>query len=248
MSTKHLLDVVVDTGVLGQTRIQAIQQLDAMRLQEKEQLGVLSGKKELLQVIRSEDRIDVRCQAAAALAKTDSRTALAWCNQMLKDVLESVETRVRIEAGQPQPTHVPIGKGIKIPFPTKSFANRVCQLPLMAAGSKDVLVVNTACEIPMSIKFGPVLNRDGWVTMKIELDVDAVGVDVEKNEVYLDALFLPMSPPKLLGSFRITRETELLLQAQLESSALEASLERTGQDLIDLPEKAFAFRIWWKEG
>jgi hypothetical protein len=100
----------------------------------------------------------------------------------------------------------------------------------------------------MSIKFGPVLNRDDWVTMEIELDVDALGVDIEEHKVYLDVLFLPMSPPKLLGPFSVTREPELLLQARLESPELKASLERTGQDLIDLPEKAFAFRIWWEEG
>jgi len=131
------------------------------------------------------------------------------------------------------------------------FFRHAPQPALAASAPRDVLVVNTAREIPMEITYGPVLNQKGEVTVGVKPDVNTLEVDIKKWKVYVDLLFLPTSPSELLGSFRITSDAGLRLKAPLpDSPELQdflAKVKKTGQRLIHLPQKAFAFRIWWEE-
>ncbi|MCB0166647.1 MAG: hypothetical protein KDI79_20630 [Anaerolineae bacterium] len=92
---KKLIDIIRDDTAPGQIRIEAIEQLSDIWLQQKKQwiqaptdraihLSTnFPGKEEILKVIRSQDRVDVRCQAAVLLANTDSDIALKLCNEIL---------------------------------------------------------------------------------------------------------------------------------------------------------------------
>lgn len=92
--TNKLLQIIKDDTAPGQARIEAIEQLGAIWIQQKEQRtqgglakdfgAQFTGKDDILQVIHSQDRIDVRCQAAALLGRIDSRTALQVCNDLLE--------------------------------------------------------------------------------------------------------------------------------------------------------------------
>jgi hypothetical protein len=91
MDTRQLIGTIVNEEASSQDRIEAIRQLGEIRIREKAQrgggvvnLGDLSGQEALRQVIwNGDDPVDIRCQAAAVVAKTDSKAALAWCNEML---------------------------------------------------------------------------------------------------------------------------------------------------------------------
>ena len=92
MNTTDLISIIVDKDAAGQERIEAIKQLDVIRSREKEErrrgvihLGELSGQEALRRVIqRQRDQLEVRCHAASVAAKTDSKSALEWCNEMIQ--------------------------------------------------------------------------------------------------------------------------------------------------------------------
>lgn len=92
MNTTDLISIIVDKDAAGQERIEAIKQLDVIRSREKEQrrgeaihLGELPGQEALRRVIqRQRDQLEVRCHAADLAAKTDGKSALEWCNEMIR--------------------------------------------------------------------------------------------------------------------------------------------------------------------
>jgi hypothetical protein len=154
-----------------------------------------------------------------------------------------------------EPAHAPKEIGKEKPFLYKGgffaqFLSGVLKPALAAAGSRDVLVVNTAREIPMQIESGPFHNQKGEIIMNVRLDINTLDVDIVEKEVYLDLLFLPISPPEL-GSFRITDDAILKLRTPLPNSLdlqdFLANIKKAGQLLVDLPPRAFAFRIRWEE-
>jgi hypothetical protein len=246
MNTTGLINIVVDQESPAQNRIDAIRKLGTVLLQEKKQrregaieLGEreLPGQEALRQVIqRHGDQLDVRCHAAAVAAKTDSKSTLGWCNQMIRSMFE------------PPP---PPPSELLIQIPLERFYAHTLEERVEAAGSRDVLVVNTAREIAMEITFGPYVNQMGEVTIDVLVDVEDVEVDIEEHNVFLDMILLLTSPPESLDSFRITGDGQLRLQASLPDSreiqSFLARIKKTGRTLIPLSPKAFAFRIWWEE-
>jgi hypothetical protein len=99
MDTADLLEKIKDRDASEWSRIEAIEQLRAIRFLEKRQPqppGVvlsepeLSGKSELEDLMRvQEGPVIVRCQAAAVLADTDNHSVLRLCNEMIGQHLEA---------------------------------------------------------------------------------------------------------------------------------------------------------------
>jgi hypothetical protein len=98
-TTNYLISLIVNKNLPTQERIGAIKQLGVARVRKKEQPragGIshlasddLPGQDELRHVIQDpRDQIEVRCQAAAVAAKTDSKSALDWCDGLIKQYLE----------------------------------------------------------------------------------------------------------------------------------------------------------------
>jgi hypothetical protein len=92
MTTTNLIEMIASEEASRQERIEAIKELGVIRSHEKEQLragathlGELSGQRTLQRVVqRRREELDVRCQAAAVTAKTDSKSVLEWCNQIIR--------------------------------------------------------------------------------------------------------------------------------------------------------------------
>jgi hypothetical protein len=93
MDTQETLALVVDDGAAFVDRLAAIESLRQIRLREVTtggkmgrpiHLAGLPGKSELSKVM-GQDRgpLELRCQAAAALAETDAGAALDVCIELL---------------------------------------------------------------------------------------------------------------------------------------------------------------------
>lgn len=244
MNTQNLLNVVSNEKYSKRKRIEAIKRLDTTEM-ERETLVTLR------QLVEDSGQLDICSYAAAAIARADNEFALDLCNEILEQLLEPSSRQV--VAGQRQTDPTP--KPAKPKPPPLAQVIRDILLPQQrawaAAGEKDVWVVNTMSEISLKITDGPYLNLGGQGTleMMVDLGVDALKVNVRKRNVYLDLIFLT-APPEILGSFQIHPDGRVWLEAPLPKSLkLEDILPEepweTDLKQLDLPQKAFAFRIWW---
>lgn len=97
MSLREVITTMSNMAAPRQQRIDALEHLELIwRLRKQEQTQPLEGvaylgaeepegQDLLRQVMQNAlDQIDVRCHAAAVAARTDVKTTLEWCDQLLQ--------------------------------------------------------------------------------------------------------------------------------------------------------------------